>query len=101
MNSTTGCPTSGQFSDPSNPPWNTPVVPPASTEPNSEVYVPADTSFGTTDLSWQAPTALHGTLTDVSYPDPESTSPAGVHALAVYLPRGYVPSRANRTRRST
>ena len=94
MNSTTGCPTSGQFSDPSNPPWNTPVVPPASTEPNSEVYVPADTSFGTTDLSWQAPTALHGTLTDVSYPDPESTNPAGVHALAVYLPRGYDPSRA-------
>ena len=94
MNSTTGCPTSGEISDPGNPPWNTPVVPPASVEPTSQVYVPADTSFGTTDTSWQAPNAVHGTLTDVTYPDPESTNPAGVHPLAVYLPPGYNPARA-------
>jgi enterochelin esterase-like enzyme len=94
MNSTTGCPTSGEISDPGNPPWNTPVVPPASVEPTSQVYVPADTSFGTTDTSWQAPNPVHGTLTDVTYPDPESTNPAGVHPLAVYLPPGYNPARA-------
>ena len=94
MNSTTGCPTSGEISDPGNPPWNTPVVPPASVEPTSQVYVPADMSFGTTDMSWQAPNAVHGTLTDVTYPDPESTNPAGVHPLAVYLPPGYDPGRA-------
>jgi enterochelin esterase-like enzyme len=94
MNSTAGCPTSGEISDPDNPPWNTPVVPPASVEPTSQAYVPADTSFGTTDFSWQAPNPVHGTLADVTYPDPESTNPAGVHPLAVYLPPGYSPTRS-------
>ncbi|HZC53032.1 MAG TPA: Ig-like domain repeat protein, partial [Mycobacterium sp.] len=35
----------------------------------------------------------HGTLTDVSYPDPQSTNPVGSHSLAVYLPAGYNPHR--------
>jgi enterochelin esterase-like enzyme len=90
MNSTAGCPTSTEISDPSNPPWNTS----GSVEPTSQVYVPSDPAFGTEDLSWQAPNAVHGTLTDVSYPDPQSTNPVGSHPLAVYLPPGYDPSRS-------
>jgi enterochelin esterase-like enzyme len=84
-NSTAGCPTSGEIADPGNPPWNAT----GSTEPTSQVYVPSDPAFGTGDLSWQAPNPVHGTLTDVSYPDPQSTNPAGSHPLAVYLPPGY------------
>jgi enterochelin esterase-like enzyme len=75
-----------ELSDPSNPPWNTS----GSVEPTSQVYVPSDPHFGTLDLSWQAPNQHpHGTLLDVSYPDPQSTNPVGSHPLAVYLPPGY------------
>lgn len=85
MNSTAGCPTSTEISDPGNPPWNTS----GSVEPTSQVYVPTDPAFGTADLSWQAPNPVHGTLLDVSYPDPQSTNPVGSHPLAIYLPPGY------------
>jgi enterochelin esterase-like enzyme len=85
-----------EVSDPSNPPWNdVSGVSTGSVEPDSEVYVPSDPSFGTENLSWEAPNAkTHGTLTDVSYPDPLSSSPVGSHPLAVYLPPGYNPNRA-------
>jgi enterochelin esterase-like enzyme len=78
-----------ELSDPNNPPWNTsgPV------EPTSQVYVPSDPRFGTLDLSWQAPRRPAGTLSDVSYPDPQSTNPVGSHPLAVYLPPGYSAHR--------
>jgi enterochelin esterase-like enzyme len=83
----TGC---TELSDPSNPPWNHS----GSVEPDSEVYVPSDPRFGTADMSWQAPNRrFHGTLLDVSYPDPQSTQPVGSHPLAVYLPPGYDPHR--------
>jgi enterochelin esterase-like enzyme len=78
-----------ELADPSNPPWNTI----GSVEPDSQVYVPSDARFGTPDMSWQAPKRAHGTLVDVSYPDPQSTNPAGSHPLAVYLPPGYNPHR--------
>ena len=79
-----------ELSDPANPPWNTS----GSHQPDSEVYVPSDPRFGTLNLSWQAPDSRdHGTLLDVSYPDPQSTSPVGSHPLAVYLPPGYNPRR--------
>jgi len=79
-----------ELSDPSNPPWNKS----GSVEPDSEVYVPSDPRFGTLNLSWQAPDKhRHGTLLDVSYPDPQSTNPVGSHPLAVYLPPGYNPRR--------
>ena len=85
----TGC---TELSDPSNPPWNHS----GSVEPDSEVYVPSDPRFGTADMSWQAPNRrFHGTLLDVSYPDPQSTEPVGSHPLAVYLPPGYDPHRAH------
>ncbi|HZE05512.1 MAG TPA: alpha/beta hydrolase-fold protein, partial [Solirubrobacteraceae bacterium] len=46
--------------------------------------------FRTPDMSWEAPNRhVHGSLLDVSYPDPQSTDPAGAHPLAVYLPPGY------------
>jgi hypothetical protein len=82
------------FFDPANPPWNTPVVPPASTEPTSQVYVPSDPAFGTIDYSWQATNRVHGTLADVTYPTALSTNPPGYHPLAVYTPPGYDPNRA-------
>jgi enterochelin esterase-like enzyme len=81
--------------DPSNPPWN--VVNGASVgsvETQSQVYVPSDPSFGTVDMSWQAPNAVHGTLQDLTYDDPESTDPAGKHYVAVYTPPGYDAHRA-------
>jgi enterochelin esterase-like enzyme len=79
-----------ELSDPANPPWNHS----GSVEPDSEVYVPSDPRFGTLNLSWEAPNPrVHGTLIDVSYPDPQSTSPVGSHPLAVYLPPGYNPRR--------
>jgi enterochelin esterase-like enzyme len=79
-----------ELSDPSNPPWNKT----GSMEPDSQVYVPSDPRFGTLNLSWQAPGQhARGRLLDVSYPDPQSTSPVGSHPLAVYLPPGYNPRR--------
>jgi len=82
-----GC---SELSDPSNPPWNTS----GSIEPDSQVYVPADPRFGTPDMSWEAPNRhVHGSLFDVSYPDPQSTEPVGSHPLAIYLPPGYDPNR--------
>ena len=78
-----------ELADPANPPWNTS----GSVEPDSQVYVPSDHRFGTPDLWWQAPGRVAGTLTDVSYPDPQSTNPVGTHPLAVYLPPGYNPHR--------
>ncbi len=83
----TGC---TELADPSNPPWNTS----GSIEPDSEVYVPSDPRFGTPNMSWEAPNRhVHGSLSDVSYPDPQSTSPVGSHPLAIYLPPGYNPHR--------
>jgi enterochelin esterase-like enzyme len=79
----TGC---NELADPSNPPWNTS----GSVEPDSQVYVPSDPRFGTPDMSWEAPNRyVHGSLYDVSYPDPQSTDPVGSHPLAIYLPPGY------------
>ena len=83
----TGC---TELADPSNPPWNTS----GSVEPDSQVYVPSDRRFGTPDMSWEAPNRhVHGSLFDVSYPDPQSTDPVGSHPLAIYLPPGYNPRR--------
>ena len=84
-----------ELSDPSNPPWNqvgSTIT--GSAEPDSEVYVPSDAKFGTADLSWEKPHPNEGQLQDVSYPDPDSTAPAGSHPLAVFLPQGYNPNRA-------
>jgi enterochelin esterase-like enzyme len=87
----TGC---TEVSDPANPPWNdVNGVSTGSVEPLSQVYVPSDPRFGTTDFSWQAPSLLKGHMADVSYPDPDSTSPVGSHPLAVYTPPGYNPNR--------
>src|SRR3954454_602247 len=87
----TGC--TGTF-DPSNPPFNTVGgVTSGSLEPSSQVYVPSDPAFGTRELSLEAPNATHGTLVDLTYPDPESTNPVGQHYVAVYTPPGYNAAR--------
>jgi hypothetical protein len=83
----TGC---TELADPSNPPWNTS----GSVEPDSQVYVPSDPRFGTPNMSWEAPNRhVHGSLFDVSYPDPQSTDPVGSRPLAIYLPPDYSPHR--------
>jgi enterochelin esterase-like enzyme len=83
-----------EVSDPANPPWNdVDGVSTGSVEPTSQVYVPSDPRFGTVNYSWQAPGREHGKLADVSYPDPQSTSPVGTHPLVVYTPPGYNPHR--------
>ncbi len=84
-----------ELSDPSNPPFNTVGgVTSGAVEPTSQVYVPSDAAFGTRDLSQEAPNAVHGALTDLTYTDPESTNPAGQHYVAVYTPPGYDANRA-------
>lgn len=101
--STAGC---TAIADPSNPtvtgcPDGTSDCTP-STYPWSEVYVPGDRRFGTEDLSWQTnanlPASRRGTVTNVAYPDPNSTSSApgspGTHNMVVYLPPGYDEDRA-------
>jgi enterochelin esterase-like enzyme len=88
----TGC---TEISDPSNPPFNlVGGVNSGSVEPTSQVYVPSDPAFGTRDLSVEAPNAAHGAIVDLTYPDPESTNPAGQHYVAVYTPPGYDAGRA-------
>ena len=79
-------------SDPANPPWNMR----GSIERTSQVYVPSEPAFGTIDYSWQAPVpaAQRGTQEVVTYPSPLSTNPVGTHDLALYLPPGYDPDRA-------
>jgi enterochelin esterase-like enzyme len=41
-----------------------------------------------------APEPVHGALVDVTYVSPLSTTPAGIHPLAVYTPPNYDPYRA-------
>src|SRR3954453_7818687 len=86
----TGC---TALSDPLNPPWGRTSN---SVAPNSQVYVPSDPAFGTTDESWQAPAPVgqRGKLEAVDYPAPQSATPAGSHDLVVYTPPGYDPNRA-------
>jgi enterochelin esterase-like enzyme len=81
------------MSDPSNPPWGNTI---ASTALNSQVYVPSDPAFGTEDNAWQAPAPVgqRGKLEAVTYPSPQSTTPAGIHDLVVYTPPGYDVNRA-------
>ena len=70
-----------EVSDPANPPWNdVNGVSTGSVEPTSQVYVPSDPRFRTVNYAWQVPSRDHGKLVDVSYPDPQSTSPAGTPA---------------------
>jgi enterochelin esterase-like enzyme len=91
-NTGSGC---TKIADPSNLPWNIiDGVTVGSVESDSEVYVPSDPAFGTVDYSWQAPSAIHGRLIDVSYDTMFSTNPPGSHPLAIYTPPGYNPSRS-------
>jgi enterochelin esterase-like enzyme len=88
----TGC---TEVHDPANAPFNSRGQNTVGTlEPTSQVYVPGDPRFGTADYSWEAPARRHGAFRDLSYPSPESTTPAGTHPLAVYTPPGYDPRRA-------
>ncbi|WP_427918833.1 alpha/beta hydrolase-fold protein [Streptomyces sp. cg40] len=74
--------------DPAKPAWNTTGSAPT----YSQVYVPSDAKFGTTDYSWQAdvPASKRGKLTEVTYP----TSASGTNQLAVYTPPGYDAERS-------
>ncbi|WP_433473841.1 hypothetical protein ACQPZP_34320 [Spirillospora sp. CA-142024] len=85
----TGC---TPAADPSNPPWNTS----GSVEADSQVYVPSDPKFHTTDYSWQseAPAHQRGTLAHLTYSSPGHANPADKNYLSVYTPPGYDPRRA-------
>ncbi|MDR1187206.1 MAG: hypothetical protein LBK95_07105, partial [Bifidobacteriaceae bacterium] len=96
-NTGSGC---TRLSDPANPHWND--GPGGGTQQvTSQVYVPSDPSFGTQDLSWQAPATNQGTLQSITYPSPGAvqcgqwcvTGPEE-HNATVYLPPGYDPTRA-------
>jgi enterochelin esterase-like enzyme len=77
--------------DPTVPAWSSATG--ASPAVFSQVYVPSDAKFGTTDYSWQAdaPKRDQGKVVDVSYPTPNTST--GTHPLAVYTPAGYDPER--------
>ena len=83
----TGCTAT---TDPALPPWSTTGSPAAF----SQVYVPSDTEFGTTDQSWQAdaPAGERGRIADVTYPTTNTAT--GTHPLAVYTPPGYNANRS-------
>jgi enterochelin esterase-like enzyme len=90
----TSCP---ERSDPSNPPWNDRGgITVGSVEPVSQVYVPSDRRFHTTDYSWEAPTHPQGVLRDVTYPQNVGGSPElqGFNKAAIYTPPGYDRSRS-------
>ncbi|BBA95593.1 putative esterase [Actinacidiphila reveromycinica] len=80
----TGCTATA---DPANPPWTTA----GSAEPSSQVYVPSDPRFKTTDYSWQGPAASRdqGTLTHLTYSSPGHVDPTDQNYLSVYTPPGY------------
>jgi enterochelin esterase-like enzyme len=86
-----------EIPDPSNKPWNLhDDVSAGSAEPTSQVYVPSDPAFHTVNNAWEGPTkGARGSLRDVTYTAPLSTSPVGKNYLAIYTPPGYNPNRAN------
>ena len=88
----TGC---TEIPDPANPAWNVDSkgASTGSVEGVSQVYLPSDPRFNSADLGWQAPAAKPGTLKDVTYSAPLSTSPKGKNYLAVYTPAGYDKNR--------
>jgi len=83
----TGCTAN---TDPAFPAWSTSGSPAAF----SQVHVPSDAKFGTTDYSWQAdvPAGERGRITDVTYPTANTAT--GSHPLAVYTPPGYDAHRS-------
>ncbi len=84
----TGCP---EVADPSNPPWNEHNgVTRGSAVTYSQIYVPSDPAFHTSDYSWEAPAAARGELTDISYAGTGGPpNLPGKNYLAVYTPPGY------------
>jgi enterochelin esterase-like enzyme len=83
----TGC---DQFADPSNRAWNTAGPVPTS----SQVYVPTDSAYDTTDVTSLAPAAEQGKWTRITYNSPASTEPVGLHNASVYVPPGYDETRS-------
>ncbi|MDR3201976.1 MAG: Ig-like domain repeat protein, partial [Bifidobacteriaceae bacterium] len=84
--------------DPAALPWsNQPAAQAANAaqQTMSQVYVPADPNFTDLDASYlDNAGGPKGTVQMFEYASPESTSPAGIHRAAVYLPAGYDPNRA-------
>ncbi len=85
-----------EVSDPANPPFNlVGGVNEGAVEPTSQVYVPSPIRASARSTSRRRRrTPVHGTVTDLTYADPESTNPVGQHYVAVYTPPGYDPNRA-------
>ncbi|MFD1824622.1 MULTISPECIES: alpha/beta hydrolase-fold protein [Mumia] len=82
-------------SDPSNAPWNEKNdTVTGSAVPNSQVYVPSDSRFGTVDYSWQAPAKKQGKLRIATYSSPGHVTPVDENRLVVYTPPSYDPRRS-------
>ncbi|MEU4654817.1 alpha/beta hydrolase-fold protein [Streptomyces sp. NPDC023723] len=86
----------GQLPDPANPAWNVvDGVVHGTAVDRSQVYVPADPDFDTTDVSWLGPsTGPHGRLEHVTYDSPGHLTPVDKNYLVVYTPPGYDPKRS-------
>jgi len=86
-------------SDPNNKPWTEQQgITDSSMAPNSQVYVPSDSKFGTVDYSWQGPAKDHGLaqgkLVHITYDSPGHLTPKDKNYLVVYTPPGYDAARS-------
>ncbi len=81
--------------DPNNRPWNEAGgVTKGSTLRSSQVFVPSDRSFNTTDYAWQGPATAKGKLTHETYKSPGHITPKDENYLVVYTPPNYDAKRA-------
>ncbi len=82
------------IADPSNLPWTErEKIADASSNNNSQVYVPSDPKFGSIDYSWQGPASAQGKLTHLTYNSPGHVTPKDKNYLVVYTPPNFDPSR--------
>ncbi|WP_084040006.1 alpha/beta hydrolase-fold protein [Demequina sp. NBRC 110053] len=62
----------------------------------SQIFVPANPAFDSTDLAYEADARgdLAGLVSHRTYPSSQTLHPSGEHALGLYLPAGYDDARA-------
>ncbi|MFF3500324.1 alpha/beta hydrolase-fold protein [Streptomyces sp. NPDC003247] len=86
----------GQLPDPANPAWNVvDGIVHGTAVDRSQIHVPSDPRFDTTDVSWLGPSAgPRGMLKHVTYDSPGHLTPVDQNHLVVYTPPEYDPKRA-------
>ncbi len=84
-----------RIADPNNRPWNeTNGVARGNAAPNSQVFVPSDPGFNTTDYAWQGPAKIKGKLAHETCASPGHVTPEDENYLVIYTPPNYDPKRA-------